>query len=214
MLGVYGYFITSPSEQVERLQQTKPPTGKVIAKSQESHVKTIKYSEQLILAYNTAAELGIQPSLVQAILLKESKAGKSASLVGSRTANVGNRSYGVMQIKVEAARSVLTKQPQLVKRYFPTRSYSSLVDEEIIALLLTNHEANIRIGCHHLMIYNKIVDGDWDKAVVAYNIGIGNVLKSSDEHIKNHPYLDSVYTLQHEVVYAFNKKHNLHNGDA
>lgn len=154
-------------------------------------------------AHDVASDVGtVPPEIVQGILIQESKGGQVPSLVGSRSGGVGHRSYGVMQIKVEAARSVLIRYPDLLHRYFHNVPLKNLTDEEIIVVLMTNHEANIRIGCYHLITYFKIVK-QWDKAIVAYNIGIGNALKMGDA--SNHHYLHSVKNNIKRIVRPHNQ---------
>jgi hypothetical protein len=167
---------------------------------------TAKYSDVLKTSYAIANQVDVPPTIVQAILLQESKAGNVKSLVGSRGAGVGNRSYGVMQMKVEAARSVMSRTPKLVSKYFPNRSYSSITDEEVIALMLTNHEANIRMACYHLKLYHSMMH-DWDATIVAYNMGIGNAKKTLV--FDTNPYLISVQNYMNTTVPSFNSKHNL-----
>lgn len=145
----------------------------------------------LTKAEQIASDVGtVPPEIVQGILMQESKGGQSPSLVGSRAGNVGNRSYGIMQIKVDTARHVLAKNPVLATKLLHSTPLSKITDEEIIVLLMTNHDASIRIGCYLLLSYFKIVGYNWDKAIVAYNVGIGNALKMPN--ILEHSYLHDV----------------------
>lgn len=42
-------------------------------------------------------------------------------------------------------------------------------------LLVTNEEANIRIAAYHFKLYLALSKGNWERAVAAYNVGIGAV---------------------------------------
>ena len=103
------------------------------------------YDNNMRLAFSVGNEVG-NPETLQAILLVESKAG-TGGLVGGKHLPVLKRSYGIMQIQVGTARSILTRTTELVGRYFPNRQYRSITNNEIINLLLTNNEANIRNSC-------------------------------------------------------------------
>lgn len=153
------------------------------------------YTQTLITAYNTATSLGVPPLIVQGILLQESTAGTAKSLVNGKN-------YGVMQVSVEAARSVFNRYPRVASKYLgSTRaSYDRVRD-----LLLRNHEASIVIACLHLTIYKNILH-DWRSAVAAYNMGIGNALKSTT--LEDNSYANSVYNYKHTVLASFNNKHN------
>jgi hypothetical protein len=155
--------------------------------------------------FHIAKEIG-HPETMQAILLLESGGGV-ANPVGNLTSPVGKRSYGVMQVQVVAAKSILTRYPDTFNRYFPNRELRSVSDEEIIALLISNHEANIRIACQHFALYLSLSQGDWHKAVAAYNMGIGNAHKH--ENHEEYPYVKDVVNKIQEMVKPFNKKHSL-----
>lgn len=129
--------------------------------------------ENMRKAFSVGREVG-HPETLQAILLQETGGGVSDP-IGNRNSPVGKRSYGLMQIQTVAARSVFERFPDVFAKYFPDRSYKSVLDEEIIALLLTNDEANIRVAAYTLKINLQLSKGDWSRAVAAYNAGIGGV---------------------------------------
>lgn len=161
-------------------------------------------ADNLLTVFHVGREVG-NPETLQAILIQES--GGAPAAVGNKASPVGKRSYGLMQVQVNAARSVLQRNPKLVKQYFKGRSYGSLVDEEIIALLIMNDEANVRIAAYHFRIYFKLCGGDLDKTVAAYNAGIGGV-----EAIPNpseFQYVISIKEKLQDVVRPFNQKHGL-----
>lgn len=159
-------------------------------------------NNNLRYAYAVGSEVG-NPETLQAIMLQETGGSKLAG-VGNRNAPVGRRSYGLMQVQVVAARSILERYKHVRTKYFTGRSYRSIVDEEIIALLLTNDEANIRIAAHHFNLYLKISDGNWEKAVAAYNMGIGAV-----QNVSNYEEVAYVIEIKHkmEKVRLFNEQH-------
>jgi len=162
-------------------------------------------SVNLRTAFLVGQEVG-NPETLQAILMQESNGGLAGN-VGNLSSPIGKRSYGVMQVQLSAARSVLTRTPQLMNTYFPTREYKSLADEEIIALLITNAEANIRIAAHHLKIYMAISKGDWNKAVAAYNVGIGGVERIPEP--AEYHYVINIKQIINNMVKPFNHKHQL-----
>jgi hypothetical protein len=155
--------------------------------------------------FQIGSEVG-HPETLQAILLRETKGGQSDP-IGNRGAAASKRSYGLMQVQVVAARSVLQRNPQVAKVYFPHKPYDKVTNDEIVALLLNNDEANIRIAAMHFKLYFDLCNGNWDKAVAAYNMGIGNV-----EHLRSpaqYAYVVGVRSLITKQVQPFNKKHGL-----
>lgn len=155
--------------------------------------------------YDIAKNIG-HPETMQAILMQESGGGV-ANPVGNLKSPVGKRSYGIMQVQVVAARSILTRYPETFERYFPDRKYSSVSDEEIIALLIRNDEANIRIATQHFGLYLSLSNGDWNKAVAAYNMGIGNANKRSDH--ANVSYVKEIKARMIKLVKPFNKNNGI-----
>ena len=188
---------TTDDRATEAVSVEETPT--VTNKKQKSFNATITHNMLKVRAI--AKEFGHHETM-QAILLQESNGG-TAHPVGNLNSPIGKRSYGIMQVQLVAGRSVLSRNPSLVDRYFPNRKLSSITDEEIIALLLKNDEANIRIAVHHFDIYMSIAKGDWMKAVAAYNMGIGNALKRST--VNDVPYVKSIQSRIHSTVRPFNK---------
>ena len=162
-------------------------------------------NKNLIKVYNIAKEFG-HPETMQAILLQESGGGVS-NPVGNMESPIGKRSYGVMQVQIVAARSILSRYPTTYNRYFPNRVYDTISDEEIVALLISNHEANIRIASQHFALYLSLSSGDWNKAVAAYNMGIGNANKR--ETHDDYPYVKEIVLKLNTVVVPFNEVHRL-----
>lgn len=129
--------------------------------------------KNLIKVWEVGQEVGNAETL-QAILLQESSGvtplprGKQPSLT---------HSYGLMQVQINSAKSTFNQFPELMERYFPQRTVKSLSNKEVMDLLVTNDDANIRIAAYHLNLYIKLSNGNWERAVAAYNVGIGAVKK-------------------------------------
>jgi hypothetical protein len=155
-------------------------------------------SEQLALlgmAYNIGDEDGgkTHAKLVQAVLLQETIAGQLGRL-GHLSAPLGKRSYGVMQVKVAAARDVLRHRPQL--GYFRT-------DEQLITRLITDDEFNIRIASAYLKYLRRYMGSD-HQALVAYNIGLNAARRVMDAG--DFKYVQNVERYLAIVVQRYNVK--------
>lgn len=107
------------------------------------------------------------PELVQAILLQETMAG---GMKAYRVANPGPEAYfGVMQIKLGAAKDVLGVWPDLYKKFgFQTRA-----DDEIKANLILNDKFNMAVGSKYLLVLQKRYGYSGHALMVAYNKGPG-----------------------------------------
>lgn len=170
--------------------------GKAVTQSMAEHLRTV---------FEIGSEVG-NPETLQAMLLQETNGG-SSERIGGKNLPVSKRSYGLMQVQIVAARSVLQRYPELMERYFPDRTYRSIADKEIISLLLNNDEANVRIAAHHFKLYMQLSKGNWNKAVAAYNMGIGNAQK-----INNHgdvQYVRNIKLKLTTIVRPFNRNNEL-----
>lgn len=148
---------------------------------------------------HSAYEIGFEDGghehaeILQAVLLQETIAGQLGR-IGHMTARVGKRSYGVMQVKVSAARDVLKKH----KHFGRFRS-----DEELIVALMTDDEFNMRIASKFLIFLGQKTDSV-EAALVAYNIGLRASRKINDpEYFK---YVVRTKRNLKEVVQHFNQK--------
>ena len=132
----------------------------------------------LTKAYEIAKADGHKnPEIVQAILLQETQAGGMKSY---RVANAGPEAYfGPMQIKLAAARDVLSKWPDLFLKYkFHTRS-----DDEIKANLILNDRFNIEVASKYLLVLQRQYGFQGQELMNAYNRGPGGVKSvDSDYH--------------------------------
>ncbi len=151
--------------------------------------------ELLGMAYNIGEADGGQThaKLVQAVLLQETIAGQLGRL-GHLSAPLGKRSYGVMQVKVAAARDVLRRKPQL--GYFRT-------DEQLITRLITDDEFNIRIASAYLKYLRRYMGSD-HQALVAYNIGLNAARRVMDP--SDFKYVQNVERYLAVVVQRYNMK--------
>lgn len=107
------------------------------------------------------------PHVLQAILLQESNGGLNTT---SNTA-----SYGLMQVQVVAARSVLQRVPEVLMSAFPGQQLRHISDAAIKHKLKTDDVFNITVAAHHFDIYFNLCRGNLEKAIAAYNMGIGGV---------------------------------------
>ena len=155
----------------------------------------------LRMAYNIGYRDGgkTQARLVQAVLLQETIAGQLGRL-GHLSAPLGKRSYGVMQVKVVAARDVLRHRPQL-------GSFST--DDQLITRLITDDEFNIRIASAYLK-YLRHVTRSNHKALVAYNIGRNAARRVMDA--SDFKYVQRVERYLAVVVSRYNTKFSASEG--
>lgn len=163
-----------------------------------SRTKTWMTDEQMSLML-TAYQVGFEDGgrehaeLLQAVLLQETIAGQLGR-IGHMTARVGKRSYGVMQVKVSAARDVLRKHKEFGR-------YRS--DESLIVALMTDDELNMRLASKFLLHLKEKTKSS-EAALVAYNIG----LRASRKIAKpdNFKYVVRSKRNLEQVVLPFNQK--------
>lgn len=149
----------------------------------------------LSLAYKVGYEDGgeAHAKLLQAVLMQETIAGQLGRL-GHLSAPLGKRSYGVMQVKVVAARDVLKWRPQFGE--FAT-------DEQLIARLMVDDEFNIRVASAYLKYLRRGANSD-HQALVAYNLG-----PNAAKHVVDpaqYRYVLAVERYLSHVVMPFNGK--------
>lgn len=107
------------------------------------------------------------PELVQAVLLQETMAG---GLKTYRVANPGPEAYyGLMQIKLGAAKDVLGTWPELYKKF----GFQSRADDEIRANLILNDRFNLAVGSKYLLVLQQRYGYSGHALMVAYNKGPG-----------------------------------------
>ena len=129
------------------------------------------------IAYDIAKQDGHKnPEIIQALLLQETHAGAMKSF---RVANPGKDAYfGLLQIKVGAARDVLKKHPHLWEKYdFHTKS-----DDEIKANLILNDYFNLEIGSKYLLLLKNQYGFSGRRLMNAYNRGPTGVKRVDDTY--------------------------------
>jgi hypothetical protein len=169
------YYDTSwlPSRSEFQMVADKQPSERVWNPLAKSWL-TPEQIDLLGMAYSIGYQDGgaSQARLVQGVLLQETIAGLLGR-IGHLSAPIGKRSYGVMQVKVVAARDVLRRHPELGTFH---------TDDQLIARLMTDDEFNIRIASAYLKFLRRYKHND-QQALVAYNIGMGaarRVLDAAD----------------------------------
>lgn len=128
-------------------------------------------------AYEIAKAHGHKnPELVQSVLLQESDAGAAPKM---RVANPGPEAYfGPMQLKLVAAKAVLSRWPELFSKYhFQTRT-----DDEIKANLILNDVFNIEVGSKYLLILQREYGFTGRELLNAYNRGPSGVKAVGDDY--------------------------------
>lgn len=128
-------------------------------------------------AYTIAKAHGHKnPELVQSVLLQESDAGAAPKM---RVANPGPEAYfGPMQLKLVAAKAVLSRWPELFSKYhFQTRT-----DDEIKANLILNDVFNIEVGSKYLLILQREYGFTGRELLNAYNRGPAGVKAVGDDY--------------------------------
>ena len=135
---------------------------------------TLTQNQLLNTAYAIARADGHDdPSLIQGVLLQETKAGGVKSYKVAGPAN--DKYYGLMQIKLGSAQEVMGGFPKLWSKYnFHTRT-----DDELKANLILNEAFNIEIGSKYMKMLHQKYGFSGRELVNAYNRGPGGV-KSVD----------------------------------
>ena len=126
---------------------------------------TKKQFEMLNFAYDVAKSDGYkEPKYLQGIIMQESKAGSMNSFrVAGLTNAVGNRYFGIMQLKLAAAWDVMKLYPEL------WIGFDTKTDEELQARLIIDDKFNIRVGSKYLLL--RGINKDPTFAISAYNQG-------------------------------------------
>ena len=159
----------------------------------------------LKIAFEEGTSIGF-PETIQAIALQESSAG--VAKIGDLSLPVGKRSYGIMQIKVAAVRYVMKQYPEM-KHYFgkdASVKISSILDEDIIVLLITNDRANIDFGTKFFHLLDKKTN-NWSEAVTAYNQGLSGL--KSINNPKNFQYTKNIISNIKSFIRPFNHEAGL-----
>ena len=125
---------------------------------------TKKQFEMLNFAYDVAKSDGYkEPKYLQGIIMQESRAGMGNFRVAGLTNAVGNRYFGIMQLKLAAAWDVMKLYPELWV------GFDTKTDEELQARLIIDDKFNIRVGSKYLLL--RGINKDPTFAISAYNQG-------------------------------------------
>lgn len=130
---------------------------------------TKKQFELLNFAYDVAKSDGFrEPKYLQGIIMQESKAGSmTAFRVAGLTNAVGNRYFGIGQIKLAAAKAVMAQFPEMWK-HLDTKT-----DEELQARLIVDDRFNVRVASKYALLMG--INENPARAITAYNVGPGGV---------------------------------------
>lgn len=176
-LFIFLFFVHAPFVQalnkisIEPITVVNKKTGKKFEFSNVAITNLLLLREILI-----SQGLSEHIETLQAIMMVETRAGTGGS-IGLPNAHPSLRSYGLMQVTIPTARVMFRDFPELIEQFFGKRDLKNINDREIKKLLLTNNTANIILGITVFTLYLKMVNGEWSRAVAAYNMGIGNALK-------------------------------------
>lgn len=141
------------------------------------------------MAYDIARHDGHKyPQLLQGIILQESRAGDIASykVAGQEFGLKPNeRYYGVAQIKLAAARDVLSRYPSLKDEF----DFHTNTDEEVIAKLIENDRFNLSVASKYLLVLKTYGYDTIKQLALAYNQGAGG---AKDKDANTHHYSTGV----------------------
>lgn len=169
------------------------------AQATEIHL-TIEQQRVLLLAFKEGKRFGFERTM-QSLAFAETVAGRYN--IGDTDQKVGERAYGVAQIKLSTARQVLTKH-RLFRKH---PKYGRLkYDEQLITALMSDEEFNVRMAAYHLHeLYLKFKkDGEPNKraldlAIKAYNCGLNRICANGE-------YLKRVKLFRNTLIKEFNKR--------
>lgn len=133
--------------------------------------------------------------IMQAILMQESAGGlHTKSSTGS---------YGLMQVQITAARSVLQRVPELMASAFPGQLIKTLSNDVIKKKLINDDEFNVTIAANHFKIYLALCNYNMNKAIASYRYGIGGVQRFTA--YDDIPYVKQVRSKLMVIVQPFNR---------
>lgn len=150
------------------MSQDKKGNAPLAVKLPES--LTNKQHELLAFAYDVAKSDGMKhPQYLQGIIFQESHAGNVKDYrVAGLTNAVGDRYFGIGQMKVAAAKAVLRTYPEMWK-FMDTKT-----DEELQARLILDDKFNIRMASKYVLILG--INDNPSFAITSYNRGAGGAL--------------------------------------
>jgi len=130
--------------------------------------------EILTFAYQTAKTDGLRyPQYLQGIIMQESRAGSVKEFRVSGLSNkVGDRYFGIAQIKLAAAKDVMKQYPEM------WHGFDTRTDEELQARLVLDDRFNVRVASKYTLMMG--INTNPSFAITAYNQGIGGALSIED----------------------------------
>jgi len=133
---------------------------------------------------------------IASIVFQETKAGyhkyqKYGVIVGDRNSTNGNKSLGVMQVQLPAARDVQRWYPHVFIEKFGRTNPS---DIELIYCLLSDYKFNVRVGSWYFIKMLELSDNNWRKAILAYNRG------ANSNGVDVNDYVEKVLHWRKEIV--------------
>jgi hypothetical protein len=130
--------------------------------------------ELLEFAYQVAVRDGHKyPQYVQGVMMQETKAGNMQNWrVAGLENKIGDRYAGICQIKLSAAKDVLSNYPKLWNK-LDTRT-----DEELFARLILDDKFNIEVCSKYLLLMG--VNSNPTRGIAAFNRGLGGVQAIED----------------------------------
>lgn len=175
--------------------------------------------ELMIIVHQVWSEIGY-PETGQAILLQESIAGTYGKrrlknrefIFGDTNLPYTERAYGVMQVRLPAARDALHHNPILLEEYFGRKSVDEVIDEEIMMLLVMDDYFNIQISARYFEYNMKLVKRflkrmPWSYTLVSYNAGFG--VAADLKHPTGFKYVRSIRKHIKKRVRSFNNYYGL-----
>jgi len=168
-LGASQLFKSVPNPVGNSVIGEKPEHGRLGGNQVAEVLPAVLTRDQyrlLNMAYAVGKENELKnPEIMQAILLQETKAGGMSKY---KVANPGPDAYfGPMQIKLVAARAVLSRWPSMYDKFeFHTRT-----DDEVKANLILNERFNLDIAAKYLVILKNEYGFTGRELMNAYNRG-------------------------------------------
>ena len=162
----------------------------------KSYALTELQKHNLALAKEIGQEYG-WPETAQTIIMQETLAGHLTKY-GDQDAAFGRKSYGLAQMQLDTAKFI-------IKRHFGHPVFSC--DEEIIVTLVTNDRFAIHLAMWYFEYLLDMFNGNWKKALLAYNVGPGNVLRKGFSHDPNDYLAKSIWRLNNQIR-PFNRRQN------
>ena len=160
----------------------------------------LPYDKLMSVAYREGKKIGY-PETIQGLLLRETNGGRHR---GPIAADRNDQCYGVMQIKLDTAKFVLTQLWSQGKSDIPS-------DYQLREKIRNDDVLNIRIATSYFKYLLSRFSGpvQWDKAVLSYNIGSYHLQDNGKAYDPN-GYVRSVRTLINTDVRKYNCIHSIH----